>query len=40
MRSKTARMYEEYFKIKRELDEEAALTKNVKIQSPTATGDI
>ena len=40
MRSKTARMYDEYFKIKRELDEEAALTKNVKIQSPTATGDI
>ena len=23
-----------------ELDEEAALTRNVKIQSPTATGDI
>jgi hypothetical protein len=40
MRSKTAKIYEEYFKIKRELEEEGSVKKNAKIQSSTATGEI
>jgi len=40
MGGKTAKFYEEYFKIKRELEEESAMAKNVKIKSSTASGEI
>jgi len=40
MASKTAKLYEEYFKIRKDLNDEEAISKNKKIDSATATGDI
>lgn len=40
MASKTAKLYEEYFKIRKELEEEEAIKKNTRIKSPTASGEI
>lgn len=40
MAAKTARLYEEYFKINKELNEEESISRNKKIDSATATGDI
>lgn len=40
MAAKTAKLYEEYFKIRKELNEEEAIKKNSKIKSPTASGEI
>ena len=40
MQSKTAKFYEEFFKIKKELMDEAVITKNKREKSATAGGDI
>jgi len=40
MQSKTAKFYEEYFKIKKELMEEESVSKNKKEKSSTAKGEL
>lgn len=40
MGSKTGKFYEEFFKIKKELKEEEAVSRNKKIKSSTANGEI
>lgn len=40
MGSKTGKFYEEYFKIQKELKEEEASSKNKKIKSSTASGEL
>jgi hypothetical protein len=40
MLSKTAKIYEELFKIKKELEEEDYINKNAKIKSATASGEL
>lgn len=40
MQSKTAKFYEEYFKIRKELKEEEVMSKNKKEKSSTASGEL
>jgi len=40
MASKTAKLYDEYFKIQKELNEEEAIKKNTRIKSETSSGEI
>lgn len=40
MLSKTAKIYDEYFKIKKDIEEEEFINKRSKIKSPTASGEL